>query len=135
MDQKAPHALNWHFLPWNLELRGPHGVRPGEADIMHQGELPAGTQLAIRGTLRTYLYVIHIDSTNNKITQLYPRQGHEEQDSGLDLRLPLEPEEMFTLPGPGVVRVVVSQQQIQPADWDGFAQVGGRAPPPMPVRR
>lgn len=136
MDKKAPHTLNWHYLPLNLELRGPGGVRQSEADVMHQGELAAGTQVAIRGTLHTYVYVIHIDSASHKVTQLYPRgDDHEEQDPGVALRLPAEPQEFLTVPSAGELRVVVSHQPISPEEWESFADAGGRAPPPLPVRR
>jgi hypothetical protein len=39
------------------------------------------------------------------------------------------------LPAAGVIRVVISQQEIRPGDWAKLGVADGRDPPPMPVRR
>lgn len=133
-DPKSP--INWHFLPWDFELRTDSGVQQGDRDVLHQDELPAGAQVAVRGEVKTFVYVIHIGQ-DRKVTQLYPAAAAaaaEELDADVSTRLPAEPGSFLTTPSAGVVRVVVSQQEIRQEDWAQIGVLDGREPPPKGVR-
>jgi hypothetical protein len=131
-------AANWHFLPWKLELKKPQLQRT-ETDILHQKTpLAKDTEVAVSGQLHTYLYVIHIGKDlPRKVTQLYPPAGEHRQHRYEEaLRFPPAGSEAayFKLPSAGDLRVVLSEQPIEPDSWSKIGVLKGRMPPPQPIR-
>lgn len=135
---ESPSHINWHFLPFKLELKKPQAGR-AETDILHQKTpIAKGTEVAVSGELHTYVYVIHIASgTPRKVTQLYPTVGEHRQHRYEEaLRFPAAgtDEAFFKMPSTGDLRVVLSEQPIEPGSWSKVGVLKGRNPPPQPIR-